>query len=206
MEELKNLLRLEEKHLPAAAKVLARAFHNEPLKAYLFPDEKIRDSLGVDFFAFMLRYGILFGEVYATSPGLEGVAVWLPSEYAKMTPELMAKAGSEGLEAKIGSWFIAQARPLYDVIDNKHSQHAPFRHWYLAFIGVDPAFQGKGFAGKLLKPMFSRLKRENIPCYLETENEKNVDIYTHYGFKLLEKYFVLDTGLYFYAMLNKPER
>ncbi len=201
MEELKNLLRLEEKHLPAAAKVLSRAFHNEPLKAYLFPDEKIRDAMGVDFFAFMLRYGILFGEVYATSPDLEGVAVWLPSEYAKMTPELMAKAGSKGLEAKIGSWFIEQARPLYDVIDNKHSQHAPFRHWYLAFIGVDPVFQGKGFAGKLLKPMLSRLNRENIPCYLETETEKNVDIYTHYGFKLLEKYFVLDTGLYFYAML-----
>jgi ribosomal protein S18 acetylase RimI-like enzyme len=204
MEELNNLIRLEEKHIKPAAKVLLRAFHYEPLKIYLFPNEKIRDEMAVCYFEFMLRYVILFGEAYATSPNLEGAALWLPSEYAKMTPELMAKAGVEELMAKTGSEFMARIKPLNDVIDNKHAQNAPFRHWYLAFIGVDPGFQGKGFFGKLIKPMFSRFKRENIPCYLETESERNLEIYTHYGFKLLEKYFVLDTGLYFYSLLKEP--
>jgi ribosomal protein S18 acetylase RimI-like enzyme len=135
---------------------------------------------------------------------MEGVAMWLPSEYAKMTPELMAKAGMDKLQVNIDKDFMARIKPIYDFIDKKHAQHVPFQHWYLAFIGVDPDFQGKGFAGKLIKPMLSRFRRENIPCYLETQIERNVDIYTHYGFKLLEKYYVLDTGLYFYAMLNKP--
>jgi len=202
MEELNSLFRLEEKHIAPAAKVLMRAFHAEPLKVYLFPSEKIRDEMAVIFFEFMLRYVILYGEAYASSLDLEGVALWLPSEYARMNPELTAKAGFEQLTAKAGSENIARGRALYEVVDNKHAQHAPFRHWYLPFIGVDPDFQGKGFAGKLLKPMLSRLKRENIPCYLETEIDKNVDIYTHYGFKLLEKFFVLDTGVYFYSMLK----
>ena len=204
MEESNNLLRLEEKHIEPAAKVLARAFHNEPLKIYLYPDGKIRDEMAVDFFVFMLRYVIMYGEAYATSPNMEGVAMWLPSEYAKMTPELMAKAGMDKLQVNIDKDFMARIKPIYDFIDKKHAQHVPFQHWYLAFIGVDPDFQGKGFAGKLIKPMLSRFRRENIPCYLETQIERNVDIYTHYGFKLLEKYYVLDTGLYFYAMLNKP--
>ena len=204
MEQSNNLLRLEEKHIESAAEVLARAFHNEPLKVYLYPDGKVRDEMAVDFFTFMLHYVILYGEAYATSPNMEGVAMWLPSEYAKMTPELMAKAGMDKLQAKVDKDFMARIKPIYDFIDNKHAQHAPFQHWYLAFIGVDPDFQGKGFAGELIKPMLSRFRRENIPCYLETQIERNVDIYTHYGFKLLEKYYVLDTGLYFYAMLNKP--
>lgn len=204
MLEMNNLILLEENQIIPAAKVLARAFHDEPLMAYLLPDAKTRDEMGADFFGFMLRYVIFFGEAYAPSSNLEGVALWLPSEYFRMTPELMAKAGIEKLMTKAGKELMARVQPINDFIEDKHARNAPFRHWYLAFIGVDPDFQGKGFAGKLLKPILSRLKRENLACYLETESEKNVDIYKHYGFELLEKYFVLDTGLYFYPMLNKP--
>ena len=202
MEELNNLILLEEKHIAGAAKTLAQAFHDEPLKAYLYPDVKIRDEMAVDFFEFMLRYVILFGEAYASSLNFEGVALWLPSEYAKMTPEAMVKAGIDKLQAQLDKDFRERIKPIYDLIDKKHAQNAPARHWYLAFIGVAADSQGKGFAGKLIKPMLSRFKHENMPCYLETETQKNVDIYTHYGFELIEKYFVFDTGLYFYSMLR----
>ncbi|MDD5432658.1 MAG: GNAT family N-acetyltransferase [Candidatus Omnitrophica bacterium] len=203
MDDLNSLLRIEEKHIPAAARVYMRAFHNEPLKVYLYTDEKKRDDMALAFFEFFLRYVILFGEAYAPSPSIEGVAAWLPSEYAKMTPELMAKVGSEGLMAKLGKEIIEQVQPIYNFIEDKHEQNAPFRHWYLAFIGVDPDFQGKGFAGKLIKPMLARIEQERLPCYLETQSEKNVSIYEHYGFKLLEKFFVPKTDLYFYTMLKK---
>ncbi|MCU0652187.1 MAG: GNAT family N-acetyltransferase [Candidatus Omnitrophica bacterium] len=199
---LKDLIRLEEKHIEAAAGVFSRAFHNEPLKVLLFPDGKKRDEAGFHFFKFMLRYVILYGEAYAASENMEGAAMWLPSEYAIMTPELMAKAGVEELNVVMGKEFLAKVKPVYDFVEYRHTQNAPFPHWYLAFIGVDPDFQGKGFAGKLIKPMLSRIEAENLPCYLETQIEKNVSIYQHYGFKLIEKFFVPNTEMYFYTMLK----
>ena len=64
----------------------------------------------------------------------------------------------------------------------------PSPHWYLFIIGVDPNFKGKGYAGRLIKPMLSRIKREQLPCYLDTNNEENIGLYQHYGFKVLKKY------------------
>jgi len=202
---LKALLRIQEKHIDAAAGVFARAFHQEPLKVYLFPDGKKRDEAGFHFFKFMLRYVILYGEAYAASENMEGVAMWLPSEYAIMSRELMAKVGVKELDIDgvLGKEFMAQVRPIYDFVEKRHEHNAPFRHWYLAFVAVDPAFQGRGFAGKLIKPMLARLSQEKLPCYLETQIEKNVLIYEHYGFKLIEKFFVPNTEMYFYAMLKE---
>ena len=52
---------------------------------------------------------------------------------------------------------------------------------------MDPAQQGKGFASALLKPMLARLDEENMACYLETQNMKNVAMYQHFGFKLVHE-------------------
>jgi len=49
--------------------------------------------LAETYFKFRIKYGTLFGEVYATSPNIEGVAVWIPSEYVKMTCWRMILAG-----------------------------------------------------------------------------------------------------------------
>ena len=40
----------------------------------------------------MLRYGTLFGEVYATSYKLEGVAIWLPFWETEMKASKIRKA------------------------------------------------------------------------------------------------------------------
>jgi ribosomal protein S18 acetylase RimI-like enzyme len=40
-------------------------------------------------------------------------------------------------------------RHLSEHIDAVHQRLAPFKHWFLQTIGVDPKFQGKGYAGKL---------------------------------------------------------
>lgn len=72
-------------------------------------------------------------------------------------------------------------------------------HWYLAFIGVDPARQGSGVGAALLRSRLRRCDEEGLPAYLESSNPANVPLYEHFGFQvtgtleLPEEAPVLDT-------------
>jgi hypothetical protein len=70
-----NIISLSQENLNAAAKSLARAFHNDPLQAYVFPDETERAAHSPAHFAPLLRYGMLFGEVLKTEGKPLGAAV-----------------------------------------------------------------------------------------------------------------------------------
>ena len=96
-------------------------------------------------------------------------------------------------------------RRLGEYIDAVHRRLIPFRHWFLQTIGVDPQFQGKGYAGKLLKPMFARIDEEGLPCYLETLDETNVPLYKHFSFKVIEKSTRPQTSLTNWAMLREGQ-
>ena len=93
-------------------------------------------------------------------------------------------------------------RGLGQYIDTVHNRLAPFKHWFLQAIGVDPRFQGKGYAGKLLRPMLSRINEEGLPCYLDTLDEQNISLYEYFGFKIVDKSNVPETSLTNWAMLR----
>lgn len=196
------MVRLGEKDIGQAANALARAFWNDAFMTFIAPDEGQRAEAAHFYFKFMLRYTLIYGEAYTTSPGFEGAALWLPSQYARMTPELIAEAGWEELEHKLGPEFVSRLILIGGATDTRHEYHIKSPHWYLAYIGIDPAFQGAGFAGKLIKPMLERFSVEALPCYLETNTPGNVPLYKHYGFYLLEEFSVPEAKLVFYAMLR----
>jgi len=76
-------------------------------------------------------------------------------------------------------------------------------HWYLMVIGVDPMYQGRGYASALIKPTLAQIDREHLPCYLETNNERNVPIFEHYGFKVVEAGIIPGTNVSHWAMLRE---
>ena len=94
---------------------------------------------------------------------------------------------------------------LGEYIDVMHKRLAPFKHWFLQIIGVDPEFQGKGYAGKLLRPMLSRIDEEGLACYLETLDERNVLLYEHFGFRVVGKSTIPETSLTSWAMLREVQ-
>ena len=90
------------------------------------------------------------------------------------------------------------------LVDNLHRKLVPYPHWYLQIIGVDPAYQGRGFSSRLLRPVLERIDRERMPCYLETNSGKNVAIYRRSGFEVVSEDRMPGTGLAIFAMLRKP--
>jgi ribosomal protein S18 acetylase RimI-like enzyme len=68
----------------------------------------------------------------------------------------------------------------YMVRTHQHCITEP--HWYLWVLGVDPARQGQGIGGLLLRAGLARADASDLPCYLETMNPKNVPLYQKFGF------------------------
>ena len=90
-------------------------------------------------------------------------------------------------------------------MDRKRKELALSKHWYLNMLAVDPKYQGKGYASALLNAMLPEIDKQNLPCYLETGGDKNVSIYKHFGFKVINEYTIPGVKDKFIAMLRKPE-
>jgi len=201
--DLSSLVRLEKSQIKPAAEVLARAFQDYPIFVHFITDTSRRRNRLHYLFRYLVRFGVLYGEVYATSLNLEGVAVWLPSPEADLPAWRMIRSGSLALLFQFGWEAISRQLPVADFMSAIKKRNAPFPHWFLQTIGVDPVFQGKGHASALLKPALARIDEEGLPCYLDTEVEENVAIYQHYEFRVIEQAVIPGTDITIWAMLRE---
>jgi ribosomal protein S18 acetylase RimI-like enzyme len=106
---------------------------------------------------------------------------------------------------KIGIKALRKMKALDNYIERKHKELAPNRHWYLAMLAVDSQHQGKGHASKLLNGMLCHIDEEGLPCYLETDVGKNVSMYQHFGFAVVDEFAVPGIKGKMVAMLRKPK-
>lgn len=200
-----NLIRLTEGQIKAAGEMLTRAFYDYPFFVYFLPNLDERSRKLPEIFEFMVRYGIRYGEVYSISANLEGIAGWIPYWEVELTEERAIKCGGRDLALSLGLDYNKRYEPMEKSIDRCHKQYADFSHWYLYPIGVDPVYQGKGYASELLRAKLAEIDKQNIPCYLETNKEKNVSLYQHFGFEIVEKGIFDKTNVPYWHMLRKIE-
>ena len=187
VSETEKPVRLQESHIGQAAEALARAFLNDPDFAELVPEHRKRAGILPLLFRVMLCRGIRRGEVYATSSAMEGVSIWFPSGFYDMPFRALAGCGGLGLLFKV-SWRLLWKMKQEEVFATRlHRRLAPFPHWYLAVLGVRPEFRGKGCASRVVKPVLDRLDALKLPAYVETSVNEYIDLYRHFGFKVLRE-------------------
>jgi len=80
---MKYLYKIQKKDIQKTGVVLADAFQDDPffkkaLNGFTLEQKQV-------FYEGSTRYCLKYGEVYATSEHLEGIAAWVPSKYADMT-------------------------------------------------------------------------------------------------------------------------
>lgn len=196
--------RLDKPQIRAAAEVLTRAFYDDPLCTSFIPDALERKKKLHHVLETIVRYSVSYGEVYATSPNFEGVAAWLPSDRVKMTLWQGIRSGGLSILLNLGLGATLRQLSVSDLMYSVHKRHIASPHWYLYLLGVEPVLQGKGYASNLIKTMLNRADREGLGCYLDNTNEKNLPMYQHYGFRVIEEYKVPKTGVSLWAMLREP--
>jgi len=193
---------LSVSEIPAASQMLARAFRNDPIASYFLPTGAKRELLLGRFQRWLLRYGRACGEVYASSPKLEGVAVWLPAEETHRGWLQMARTGALLLPFSVGPRFFLRALRYSDHIGRLRQQHLPLPHCYLQMLGVDPDCQRQGHATRLLGSMLERLDREKMACCLDTGNRANLGFYERFGFRVAEESHVPGTNVECWLMVR----
>ena len=205
MAELKgDIVRLLRQQVGQAGAMLTRAFSDDPKLTHLIPDITAKKELSRYLFEFELQYGMNYGDVYTTSPAVEGVAVWLPSTKSEITFWRAFRSGGRVLQKRLGKKIMDRVMSFSTAVDTLHKKHAPYPHYYLFFIGVDPAYQKKRVASRLITPMLGWLDMQKLPCYLHTQNENTIGLYEHYGFQVIEQLVLPDSGIGHTAMLRNP--
>jgi ribosomal protein S18 acetylase RimI-like enzyme len=201
-ERSRELLRLTVKERDAAALVLGRAFSDYELFQYYFPDKRERRAVADTFGFISVSVCLRYGEVYASSHELEGVAAWLPPGKAPFGVWQIIRSVPASVLFKFGRQGASRMMAYGRYVDKLHRKLVPRAHWYLQIIGVDPAHHGQGFSSRLLRPLVERIDREQMPCFLETNNRRNVAIYRRFGFEVVSEDKVTGTDVTIFAMLR----
>ncbi|HUX87231.1 MAG TPA: hypothetical protein VMW65_09540 [Chloroflexota bacterium] len=136
-----TLRRLQVAQIESAAQMLARAFQDDPTSIFIVPEAKRRFVALSWSFGVIIRYGLSHGEVYTTA-GLKGIACWLPPGRTSPTAWGLLRAGIYLAPFKVGLAGVARMLAFVQYTDRVHEIRAPFPHWYLAVLGVEPVRQG----------------------------------------------------------------
>jgi len=204
-EQTSKLVRLTWKDRDAAAAVLGRAFTEYELLRYYFPDEKQRPAAARTFCFIALSVCLKYGEAYASSEKMEGIAGWLPPGSTPFTGWQVFRSVPLSVLFRF-AWQGAYRMRAYDrYLMNLHRKLALGPHWYLHIIGVDPAYQGQGLASRLVRPVLEGIDQEQMPCLVETHRAKNVNVYRRFGFEVIVEDKIPGTELTSFTMLREVQ-
>ena len=163
----------------ALAEMLARAFYDDPVTAWFYPDAARRQRHGRRFFEIRLRQLAVHDLIYTTEER-DGAALWAPPgrwredlrQSLRMLPMLPVLLP-----------HIARSTRAVREIERRHPA-AP--HYYLSVVGTDPEKQGGGVGSALLAPMLDVCDEAGAAAYLESSKESNLSFYARHGFAVRE--------------------
>ena len=195
---------MPESRIKELAVVAADAYYDYPLHNW-FLGGKYDEDVSEKIMEISLRTMSKDAVIYADSEELNGFAVWLPLGYdgTKVLPFMT----NGGLKFIFHSGFRIIGRLItYETYAmNLKKEFTENVDWYLYNLSVKKSAQGKGIAGKLLRPMLEFCDRENIVTYLETNKESNVSLYEHFGFNLSKKEPIPKSNVMHYAMVRNSK-
>lgn len=164
------------------AGVMARAFVDDPVFAWMLPSSVVRERRLPRFFSNTLRQeAASFGatEVACAGQTIVGGAIWYPppgryvpsvASQLRMLPGYLAVFGRR---LGIGQTYVVAAL----------AAHPREPHWYLGFVGVEPTLHGQGIGSKLVRSRLLRCDAGAEHAYLESSNPKNLALYERLGFQ-----------------------
>ena len=201
--EKAGLYIVEKKDFERLAEVAADAYRDYPLHKWLMGGEYDAKASRM-IMEISLKTMAKDAVIYADSEEMNGFAIWLPFGFtgSKALPFLMNGGFRLIFHSGIGIigrllTYETYAMSLKKEITNNYD-------WYLYNLSIKKDAQGKGIAGKLMRPMLQVCDSEHMVAYLETNKEANVGFYRHYGFDLKKEELIPQTPVMHYAMARQP--
>ncbi len=184
------------------SRTMARAFYDDPVMIWLFPDERPRLAQLYRLFATMTRHHHLSRggvEVARDGPRIGAAALWdPPNQWQETRWELLVQAPAF---LRVFGIHSARARGAQEVMKRAHPEEP---HWHLAAIGSDPTVRGNGFGQTLMRSRLQRCDAEYCPAYLESTKPENVPYYQRFGFTVTDEIKLPNGGPPMWPMWREP--
>ncbi|WP_214364243.1 GNAT family N-acetyltransferase [Pseudonocardia sp. H11422] len=189
--------------VPHLSHVLARAFDHDPVITWMFPDGTARLRRA------QLTFAVVTGGLHLPGGGVQvatgpdgtpaGVALWDPpgrssAPIGRMIAAAPALMRAMGRRAWFGLRFTAATEKV----------HPTRPHWYLATLGTEPALQGQGFGGELMRARLTDCDRDGLPAYLESSKPANIGYYERFGFTVTGEITLPSGGPTIWPMWREP--
>lgn len=162
----------------ALAATMAAAFADDPLLCYILDNPKTRAARMPQVFKLLFKLGLPYGACHVTG-GFEAAALWRPPNQWEIPLWQYVVHGPALL-----SVFGLDAPRVIGIMDRIEKAHPHEPNWYLQAIGTDPAKQGKGYGGVIMRHQLAKVDESGLPAYLESSKESNIPIYASYGFEV----------------------
>jgi len=186
----------------SSQRILARAFHEDPMFTFIEPSADRRRRVLPWFFGAALRLGNQQGRV-DTDAG-RAAAIWLPPGRTSLGPGAMLRSGLALAPMRLGPAAFGRFARLTSAFEKAAAEVHGTTFWHLFILGVDPAFQGRGLGARLVAPVLAEADAAGHLCYLETLSARNLAFYQRLGFTVAGH--VTPSGLPEFWMMTRAPR
>ena len=180
----------------AVVETLAQAFQTDPALSWILPDDAHRARALRGLFRVLVPADMRAG-VALRSDSDEAAALWrAPGQAHSGTLEFLRT-----VVPLVATFGLALPRGLK--VQAGIDAHRPSgRFWYLHYVGVRPAHQGKGHGGRIIRAQTAIADAEGLSCWLETATPENVPLYERLGFVTQVEWDVPGGGPHFWGMMR----
>jgi ribosomal protein S18 acetylase RimI-like enzyme len=167
--------------VPPIRSLLAAAYHNDPLSAWMFPDPTTRPHAIASWFGLFVEQYIAGAHTSVIRDGdeLVAVALWrLPDD----TP--LTSDGVPGIAGLLDA--LAGPQRGAKIADGLHGVEAVVPdqpHAYLNFIAVAQSHRRQGLGRQVFAPLFDAAESAGLFVHLETTDPANWPFYDALGFE-----------------------
>ena len=179
------------------ASVFGRAFENDPMMLWSIGGKQSPAERFTCCFTYFLEAAVKLDLVWEVDSG-KGAAVWIPPgrcDQLQVHPwnqERILEMSDDGGDRYEAFWSWIDVRSPNEAL------------WQLDSIAVDPREQGRGYGGALIRAGLAQAKSSGLGAFLSTGAERNVAIYSRYGFRVAEHLDAPDGGPHIWFMRWKP--
>lgn len=169
--------RAEESDLVRLGLTATRAFVDDPIMRWFFPEDDDYERDHPALVSHLARRWQAAGSLWCTDDGV-AMAGWFPPG----RPEIDV---GEGPPIDHPPWRLER----FEAIGRAMDEHTPPEpHWYLNMLATHPDWQRQGLGAALMSVVFELADNLGVPCYLETETIGNVAYYRHHGFEVRSEF------------------
>jgi ribosomal protein S18 acetylase RimI-like enzyme len=170
------------------AKLIAAAFHELEVSAWLVPDPAERFHVLTANFRIFVDHALIHGEIQLidcdnTDYPVAG-AVWFPQMTGPTPPP---KDYDTRLATACGP-ATDRFRMLDRYFEDTHPDEFP--HHYLVFLATHPGWRSRGLGTALLDHYHRELDRDRVPAFLHASNARTRDLYQRHGYHPSSPFFL----------------